>query len=366
MARVDAFNKGKFVKDDEYYTRYEDIQNELNNYKTDFKNKVVLCNCDDPYESNFCKFFLKNFNYLELKKLICTSYSGSPVICTQLSLFDDMDEPIVAKNGYVIEIESMPMKNGRGITDQDILDLLTSKKRGVKKLKSNGDFRSKECMEYMLEADIVVTNPPFSLFSEYLILLINHNKKFLIIGRETSITLKNVFESIQSNKVWYGYTHAKEFLKPDGTIKSFGNVVWYTNLDVSKRHEKLVCYRSYTDDGYEHYYNYDGINIKEISEIPMNYYGDMGVPMSYLDKWNPDEFEIVGLGQSVLKKYLHKTTADSTRIEFIDCNTGEVVYSMPYNVQERKRGNQLRINNNGKPGKVPFGRLVIRRKHNED
>jgi hypothetical protein len=367
MARVDAFNKGKFAQDDEYYTRYEDIQNELNYYRDDFEGKTVLCNCDDPYESNFCKFFLKNFNYLKLKKLICTSYSGSPVICTQLRLFDDMEEPLVAENGYVIEITSMPMKNGRGVTDEDITTLLKSKKRGVKKLKSNGDFRSDECLAYLQEADIVVTNPPFSLFSDYLMTLIKYNKMFLIIGRETSITLKDVFDSIQKNKVWYGYTHAKIFMRPDGTTKSFGNVVWYTNLDVSKRHEKLPCYRQYTDEGYNHYFNYDGIDIGEISEVPTDYYGYMGVPTSYLNVWNPDEFELIGMGQSVTKKYLHKTAKDGKTIEFIDTNNGAVVYSMPYTVPERKRGNQLRIDENGKPGRVPFGRLVIRRiKPNEN
>lgn len=366
MARVDAFNKGKMAKDDEYYTRYEDIQNEINNYRDEFEGKTVLCNCDDPYESNFCKFFLKNFNYLKLKKLICTSYSGSPVICTQLSLFDDMDEPLVAENGYVIEITSMPMKNGRGVSDDDITTLLKSKKRGVKKLKSNGDFRSEECIAYLREADIVVTNPPFSLFREYVAQLIEYKKKFLIIGRETSITLKDTFQIIIENKAWYGYTHAKEFYRPDGTTKKFGNVVWFTNLDVKKRHERFVPYREYTEDGYEHYYNYDGIDVPKVAEIPDNYYGLMGVPLSFLDSWNPDEFEIIGLGQLVPKKILHKTSADSTTIDFTDAETGELVYQVPYTVQERKRGNVLRIDENGKPGRVPFGRLVVRRKKSEE
>jgi hypothetical protein len=156
-------------------------------------------------------------------------------------------------------------------------------------------------------------------------------------------------------------------MRPDGTTKSFGNVVWYTNLDVSKRHEKLPCYRQYTDEGYNHYFNYDGIDIGEISEVPTDYYGYMGVPTSYLNVWNPDEFELIGMGQSVTKKYLHKTAKDGKTIEFIDTNNGEVVYSMPYTVPERKRGNQLRIDENGKPGRVPFGRLVIRRiKPNEN
>lgn len=367
MARVDAFNKGKYDKDDEFYTRYEDIQNEVNNYRSEFEGKIILCNCDDPYESNFCKFFLKNFNYLKLKKLICTSYSGSPVICRQLTLFDDLDEPVIADYGYVIEITSMPMKNGRGVTDDDITSLLKSKKRGVKKLKSNGDFRSAECIEYLQEADIVVTNPPFSLFREYVAQLIEYKKKFLIIGRETSITLKDTFQYIMDGKAWYGYTHAKEFIRPDGTTKSFGNVTWFTNLDVSKHHEKFISYRNYTEDGYEHYYNYDGIDVPKVAEIPSDYYGMMGVPLSFLDSWNPEQFEIIGLGQLVPKKILHRTSDDSKTIDFIDAITGNIVYQVPYTVQERKRGNVLRIDENGKPGRVPFGRIVIRRiKQNEN
>lgn len=361
MAKVDAFNKGKFAKDDEYYTRYEDIQNELNNFRKEFDGKTVLCNCDDPYESNFCKFFLKNFNYFHLHKLICTSYSGSPVVGTQMSLFDDMNEELVAENGYVIEITEIPMKNGRGVTDEDITALLKSKKRGVKKLKGNGDFRSEECICYLKEADIVVTNPPFSLFREYVAQLINYNKQFIIIGRETSITYKDTFQYIMDGKAWYGYTHAKEFIRPDGTTKSFGNVTWFTNIDVKKRHEKLISYRNYSEGAYSHYYNYDGIDVPKISEIPNDYYGMMGVPLSFLDNWNPEQFEIIGLGQTVPKKILHKTSADSKTIDFIDARTNEIVYQVPYSVQERKRGNQLRIDENGKPGGVPFGRLVIRR-----
>lgn len=367
MARVDAFNKGKFTRDDEYYTRYEDIQNEINNYRDEFIGKTVLCNCDDPYESNFCKFFLKNFNYLQLKKLICTSYRGSPVIGTQMSLFDDMGEELVAENGYVIEIIEMPMKNGRGVTDSDITSLLKSKKRGVKKLKGNGDFRSDECIKYLQEADIVVTNPPFSLFREYVDQLVEYKKKFLIIGRETSITLKDTFQYVMNGKAWYGYTHAKVFDRPDGTTKSFGNVIWFTNLDVKKHHEKYISYREYLEEAYDHYYNLDGIDVPKVGEIPSNYYGMMGVPLNFLDTWNPEQFEVIGLGQTVPKKILHKTSKDGTTIDFIDAQTKDIVYQVPYSVPERKRGNQLRIDENGKPGRVPFGRLVIRRiKPNED
>ena len=164
MARVDAFNKGKFNRDDEFYTRYEDIQAELNHYEKDFEGKTVLCNCDDPFESNFCKFFLRNFNYLKLKRLICTSYASSPVIGEQMTIYDMSDEPVERGHGYVMDITSVPMANGRGVSDDDIKRLLTSKKRGVQKLWGDGDFRSDECIEYLKQADIVCTNPPFSLF----------------------------------------------------------------------------------------------------------------------------------------------------------------------------------------------------------
>lgn len=346
MAKIDKFNKGRADQDDEYYTRYEDIQNEINNYRDDFKNKIVFCNCDDPYESNFCKFFLKNFNYLGLKKLICTSYSGSPVIGTQMSLFDDMDEPLVAENGYVIEITSMPMKNGRGVTDEDITNLLKSKKRGVKKLKSNGDFRSEECIKFLQEADIVVTNPPFSLFRQFIAQLIEYKKKFLIVGRETSVSYKEVFPLFKDGVVWYGYTHAKVFDRPDGTIKTFGNVTWFTNMDVKKRHEILPLYREYQEGAYYKYQNFDGIDIPAISEIPKDFYGIMGVPPSFMFNHNPEQFEIYGYGKGYLGQEIG------------------VVGIKPEHKKKMKghsaAGDLYYVDENDNP-KVPFARILIRR-----
>ena len=204
MSKNENLHKAKDAKKDEFYTQYEDIQNELNHYEQHFKGKTVLCNCDDPFESNFCKFFLRNFNYLGLKRLICTSYSTSPVIGQQLTLFDWMDEPVVQGNGYVMDIREVPMANGRGVSDADIDALLKSKKRGVKKLKGDGDFRSEECIEYLKEADIVVTNPPFSLFREYVAQLMEYGKKFLIIGNMNAITYKEIFPLIKDNKMWLG------------------------------------------------------------------------------------------------------------------------------------------------------------------
>lgn len=310
-----TLGKAKVGKKDEWYTNYDDIQTELNHYVKHFENKVVLCNCDDPFESNFCKFFLKNFNYLKLKRLICTSYSGSPFVGTQLSLFDDFDEPLTPTYGYVIDIKEVPMKNGRGVSDDDIDDLLHSKKRGVKKLKGNGDFRSKECIQYLEQADIVVTNPPFSLFREYIAQLIAYDKKFIIIGRMSALHYKEVFSLIQTNKIWTGYgfnlslvyktpykntedankkfVRSKGFDPDDGYVKVPG-ICWYTNIDTTKRHENLIIYKKYSPDFYPKYHNFDAINVDKISEIPSDYKGVIGVPDTILNVYNPDQFEIVG------------------------------------------------------------------------
>ena len=212
MGKNDNLHKAKEAKNDEFYTQYEEIQLELNHYEDKVKGKTVLCNCDDPFESNFCKFFLRNFNYLGLKRLICTSYGTSPVIGQQLTLFDWMDEPVMSGNGYVMDITEVPMANGRGVSDADIETLLKSKKRGVKKLNGDGDFRSEECIEYLKQADIVVTNPPFSLFREYVGQLIEYGKQFLIIGNVNAITYKEIFPLIKENKVWMGYRSLNKYV----------------------------------------------------------------------------------------------------------------------------------------------------------
>ena len=314
MAKNENLHKAKDAKKDEFYTQYEDIQNELNHYEQHFKGKTVLCNCDDPFESNFCKFFLRNFNYLGLKRLICTSYSTSPVIGQQLTLFDWMDEPVVRGNGYVMDIREVPMANGRGVSDADIDALLKSKKRGVKKLKGDGDFRSEECIEYLKQADIVVTNPPFSLFREYVAQLMAYQKNFLIIGNVNAITYKEIFPLIKDNKLWLGasiHSGDRKFYVPDdyplhaagcGVDKNgrkyirVKGVRWFTNLDYAMRHEELVLYKRYygNEEEYPHYANYDAIEVSKVSDIPCDYYEEIGVPITYLDKHNPDQFEIIG------------------------------------------------------------------------
>ena len=250
MAKNENLHKAKDAKKDEFYTQYEDIQNELNHYEQHFRGKTVLCNCDDPFESNFCKFFLRNFNYLGLKRLICTSYGTSPVVGQQLSLFDDENEPVARGHGYVMDIREVPMANGRGVSDEDIDALLKSKRRGVKKLKGDGDFRSEECIEYLKQADIVVTNPPFSLFREYVAQLMEYDKKFLIIGNKNAITYKEIFPLIKDNKLWLGYGFRKDdayfripleratgyapgVYNPATGLVHFRNCTWFTNLDTA-------------------------------------------------------------------------------------------------------------------------------------
>lgn len=340
MARVDAFNKGRAEKDDEFYTRYEDIQEEMNHYETFFQNKTVLCNCDDPFESNFCKFFLKNFNYLGLKRLICTSYAASQVAGTQMTLCDEQGKPLIRGNGYVMDISEVSMANGRGVSDDDIERLLTSKKRGVKKLKGDGDFRSEECIEYLKQADIVVTNPPFSKFIDFITTLMAYKKDFLIIGRETAVSYKEVFPLMQEDKVWLGYTHAKEFYRPDGTTKKFGNILWFTNLDVAKRHEDIILYKRYTSVDYPSYENYDGIDVSNVADIPKDYEGNMGVPVSFMNVYNPKQFELVGYGKGELGKAV--------------------------GVKKNYRGrSDLAVCVNGKYS-CPFSRIIIRRRKNEN
>ena len=346
-------HSAKKGKNDEFYTQYKDIQLELNHYEKHFEGKTVLCNCDDPYESNFCKFFLRNFNYLKLKRLICTSYSTSPVAGTQLSLFDYAEGKSTEGHGFVLDVTHIPMRNGRGISDDDIDDLLKSKKDGVKMLDGNGDFRSEECIEYLKQADIVCTNPAFSLFREYIAQLVKYDKKFLIIGNVNAITYKEVFPLIKENKMWVGYKFngkPMEFIVPDdyplkGNVNGYlpdgrkyigvGGTCWYTNLDNAKRHEKLILYEHYygNETEYPKYDNYDAINVDKTVKIPVDFVpcwfncpasencewaqqkaecstnkaycynepnfpvkccnGVMGVPITFLDKFNPEQFEIV-------------------------------------------------------------------------
>ena len=313
MAKNAGLQAANKAKKDEFYTAYEDIQLEMNHYEDKFKNKTVLCNCDDPFESNFCKFFLRNFNYLGLKRLICTSYRTSPIVGAQMTIYDLLDEPVQRGNGYVMDITEVPMSNGRGVSDDDIDKLLKSKKRGVGKLAGDGDFRSDECLEYLKLADIVVTNPPFSLFREFVATLVEYNKQFLIIGNVNAITYKEIFPLIKDNKLWLGasiHSGDRKFYVPDDYplnaatcgvdddgrkfIRVKG-VRWFTNIDYAMRHEELDLYRRYYghEDEYPKYDNYDAINVDKTSDIPCDYFEDIGVPITFLDKYNPEQFDII-------------------------------------------------------------------------
>lgn len=314
MAKSDL-KQAKVAKQDEFYTQLVDIEKELKYYKLHFQGRVVLCNCDDPYESNFFKYFALNFNALGLKKLIATCYNGSPVSGNELLLDfgDTVDDP--KKIAYKVEITEVMDINGDGaINLADVKYLMQNDKNVISILKGNGDFRSQECIELLKEADIVVTNPPFSLFREYLAQLVKYDKKFLIIGNQNAISYKECFQLIKENKMWLGasvHSGDREFkipptyevrsksLRVDENGNRYIRVVgirWFTNLDYPQRHEELVLYKHYTPEEYPIYDNYDAINVNSTSDIPMDYDGLMGVPITFMDKYNPDQFEIVTLG----------------------------------------------------------------------
>lgn len=299
-------NAAKRAKKDEFYTQMSDIERELQHYIPHFKGKTVLCNCDDPYESNFFKYFALRFNQLGLKKLICTCYNGSPVNGNELVLhFDNLDdEP--QKQAYKVEITEVSDLNGDGAVDLSDVRYLLQNDNNVLSLLQTGDFRSSECIELLKEADIVVTNPPFSLFREYIGQLIEYGKKFLIVGHQNAITYKEVFPLIKNNKVWLGYGFkgsAGHFFSPYEDIATAGDhrkgmirvsgVTWFTNMEIPKRHEEIDLVCRYSPEEYPKYDNYDAIEVNKTANIPCDYSGAIGVPITFLDKYNPDQFEII-------------------------------------------------------------------------
>lgn len=316
------------AKQDEFYTQLPDIEEELRHYKKHFKDKSVFCNCDDPYESNFFKYFAMNFNALGLKKLIATCYAGSPVAERQLSLFDEESKQ-QTKTGvpHKIVITEVTDLNGDGATNlADVEWLIKNDKNVLTRLNDDGDFRSNECIELLKEADIVVTNPPFSLFREYVAQLIEYQKKFLIVGNQNAITYKEIFKLIKDNKVWLGFKSGhtlfevpdsysipdfydkddKSKLRSNGYVvdnngklwRNLGNICWFTNLDHNKRHEFIDLFKHYSPEEYPRYDYYDAINCDYVVNIPMDYKDAIGVPVSFLDKYNPDQFEIIdGIGR---------------------------------------------------------------------
>ena len=240
-----------------------------------------------------------NFNHLGLKKLVCTCYANSPISYTELN-----DLPLFnkqAKMPYMIEITEVSDCNGDGAEDMaDIEQLIRNGKNTLTILDGDGDFRSDECIGFLEEADIVVTNPPFSIAREYFIpQLIRFEKKFLIIGDLNWVTCKEIFPLVKNNKMWFGYNMVKEFIQPNKEAKKFGNKLWYTNLDIDKRHENIILYKHYSPEEYPKYDDYDAIEVSKVSEIPDDYDGVMGVPITFLDKYNPEQFEIIGIDRYV-------------------------------------------------------------------
>lgn len=256
MSSNSNLHKAKKEKNDEFFTLYEDIEKEMVHYKQHFNGKTVYCNCDDYRRSNFWKYFYNNFNELQLKKLTATNYN-------------------IGEGAYRADYD------GENMT--------------VVPLQGNGDFRSAECVEFLKEADIVVTNPPFSLFREYIAQLMEYGKKFIVIGSQNAIAYKDFFPLIKENKVWLGMNIVKEFKQPNGEIKKFGNICWFTNLNNERRNRPLDLFRKYSNECYPHYDNYDAIHINKVCEIPTDYDGAMGVPISFLNKYSPDQFELIAL-----------------------------------------------------------------------
>lgn len=273
--------KARKNKEDEFYTKITDIEKEMRYYREHFKGKTIFCNCDDPETSNFWRYFELQFEELGIKKLVSTHFEAE-------------------KPSYKLELMVDTDRDGR-ITSKDIVRT---------PLRQNGDFRSPECIDILKEADIIITNPPFSLFKEYLMLLLEYGKKFIIIGRETIITTKEIFPLIRDNKVWLGYNNGEmEFVVPDYyepratryreengiKYRSLGNAIWLTNIDIPKRHEDLPIYKPYNPADYEYFDNYDAICVNKLTDIPADYAGVMGVPITIFHKHNPEQFEIVGL-----------------------------------------------------------------------
>ncbi len=313
MAGNSNLHMSKSGRTDEFYTQLSTIEEELRHYRKYFKDKTVLCNCDDPYESNFFKYFALNFNALGLKKLITTCYATSPITYTQLSLFEEEEISYSVGEGkkpYKIEITEVTDVNGDSTVDlSDVEYLLKNKKNALTLLNEDGDFRSSECIALLDECDIVVTNPPFSLMKEYIPLLMRKNKEFIILGNVNHITLSEIKPFVLNNDLWLGYTsghfwfRVPDYYEAKGTDykqdedgqkwRRMGNSCWFTNLDIPKRHIPIDLYAKYSDEKYPHYDDFDAIECGTTKEIPEDYYGTIGVPITYLPYHCTDQFEIL-------------------------------------------------------------------------
>jgi hypothetical protein len=317
-----SLSQARRAKQDEFYTQLVDIEKELKHYRAQLQDKIILCNCDDPYESNFFRYFALNFNALGLKKLIATSYGGSPIAGGYLPLLDMAGLKPAGREPYAIEISEVPDANNDGAIDlADVEWLLKNDANTCRTLQGDdeygpGDFRGAECIDYMKQADIVVTNPPFSLFRDFVSLLLQHEKKFIVVGNMNATTYKGLFTFIRDGRVWYGpsiNSGDREFEVPEDYPLDAANfriidgrryirvkgVRWYTNLDHNRRHEKLPLFKNYDAVKYPSYDNYDAIEVSKYADIPVDYDGVMGVPITFLDHYNPDQFVILGSNRDI-------------------------------------------------------------------
>ena len=349
MSNINFLKNAKLNKKDEFYTQLDDIEKELRYYRKHLVNKVIYCNCDDPRVSNFFHYFSWSFEKLKLKKLIAACYKN-----------DDFDLFSKHNKEQAIYLEYNGDKNKNKIPDINEI--------GIKNFKGDGDFRSEECIELLKRSDIVVTNPPFSLFRDYVDQLIKYKKKFIILGHINALTYKNIFSYIKNKKMWLGHSIKsgdREFQVSDDYILSSSSkrtdtdgkkfvrvpgIRWFTNLDYKERHEDLILFKKYNKNEYPKYENYNAINVDKTKEIPIDYTGHMGVPITFLDKYNPEQFEIIGLGIS---------------------NSGKEVGVKPYKPKHKKyrkeiqkRGavdGDLYMMKNGKVT-VPYARVIIKNK----
>ncbi len=332
-------NSAKTAKKDEFYTQLSDIENELRHYRPHFKGKTVLCNCDDPRVSNFFKYFALNFEILGLKRLIATCYKNNE---------PDLFSMNTCEQAVYIIYEGD--KNGNRVPDPEEMDVLP--------LKGDGDFRSEECVELLKQADIVCTNPPFSLFREYVAQLVKYDKKFIIIGHQNALKYKEIFPLIKDNWMWLGYGFAggaAHFISKYDDVATAGDhkegmirvsvVVWYTNLEIKKRHEEHILWKTYNPEDCPKYANYDAIDVSKTSDIPVDYDGLMGVPITFMDKYNPDQFEIIGLAHG---------------------NLGVELGLKPYDRSLKRLNKGLRDGDlylmKGDKIEIPYTRIIIRRK----
>ena len=378
MAEKRDLAAAKLDKKDEFYTQLTDIEKEMRYYRKHFQGKTVLCNCDDPFESNFFKYFVLNFNRLGLKKLIATCYASSPIMGSQLQYcigkdgqmsFSFGDEPATdenAKHPYKAIVTKVYDKTGDGGVDMfDVAELFKAGENELAELKGDGDFRSEECLELLYEADIVVTNPPFSLFREYVSTLIDNNKQFIIIGNVNAIAYKEIFPLLKDDKMWIGasiHSGDRAFYVPnDYPMKASGcgidedgrrfirvkGVRWYTNLDMKLRHDELILVKKYNPEEYPKYENFDAIEVSKTADIPCDYPGVMGVPITFMDKYCPDQFKIIGLGITDLGKSI-----------------GVGDYDRKYKTPASRDGTLYYVKD-GK-GVVPYARVLIQNKHPEE